>query len=121
MQEDTPLSCTSGHYIDYDSTNKQISCKTGCSENLSIRQPGAGANQGICNSQCPANVQSCPSFNLPNYKTEFICNGGFYRIAYQCIESDLDENSALFFSKCYNSPNFYRIVSEETKSKLTKT
>ena len=119
MDEETPLSCTSGYYIDYDSTNNQISCKTGCSENLVIRQPGAGSNQGICNSLCPDNVQSCPSFNLPNYKTGFVCNGGYYRIAYQCLESDLDENSALFFSKCYNSPNFYRTISEETKSKLS--
>ena len=119
MGEDTPLSCYSGQFIDYDETNKQISCHTVCNQNLVIRQPGAGANVGICNSQCPDNVQTCPSNNLNNYRSGFVCNGGYYRIAYQCLDSSLDENSALFFSKCYNSPNFYRTLSEQTKSKLS--
>ena len=86
-------------------TLARTSTTEGCSEDKIIRQPGAGENPGICNSLCPDNVQSCPSFNLPNYKTGFVCNGGYYRIAYQCLESDLDENSALFFSKCYNRCN----------------
>ena len=117
MGEDTPLSCYSGQYIDY--SNNQISCKTGCSEFNVIRQPGTGKNPGICNSQCPENVQTCPSNNSNNYVSGFVCNGGYYRIAYQCLDQSLDENSALFFSKCYNSPNFYRMLSENTKSKLS--
>ena len=119
MDENTPLSCTTGQYIDYDSTNLQISCNTVCSEDGVIRQPGAGENPGICNSNCPENVQTCPSNNLQNYKNGFVCNGGFYRIAYQCIEQSLDENSALFFSKCYNSPNFYISISTSTQEKLS--
>ena len=119
MDENTPLSCYSGQYIDYDETNSQISCSTGCSEDKVIRQPGAGEDPGICNSLCPDNVQSCPSNNLNNYRTGFSCIGGFYRIAYQCYDSSLDENSALFFSKCYNSPNFYRTISTTTQEKLS--
>ena len=84
MGEDTPLSCYSGQYIDY--SNNQISCKTGCSEFSVIRQPGTGKNPGICNSQCPENVQTCPSNNLNNYVSGFVCNGGYYRIAYQCLD-----------------------------------
>ena len=119
MEEDTPLSCYIGQYINYDVTNSQIICQTGCSAENKIRQPGAGENPGICNSLCPDNVQSCPSYNLINYKSGFICKGGYYRIAYQCLDTSLDENSALFFSKCYNSPNFYRTLSTSTQNKLS--
>ena len=118
MEENTPLCCEPGQYIDYDGTSR-ISCNTGCNRNLMIRQPGTGENPGICNSECPDNVQNCPSFSLNNYGNGFVCMGGFYRIAYQCIDSQYDENSALFFSKCYNSPNFYRIISTETQDKLS--
>ena len=119
MDENTPLSCDQGQYIDYDSTNLQISCNTICSDATVIRQPGAGKTKGICNSNCPENVRTCPNNNLANYKNGFSCNGGYYRIAYQCIEQSLDENSALFFSKCYNSPNFYRTISTTTQEKLS--
>ena len=116
MEENTPLSCTSGQYIDYN--NQEISCKTGCSNGL-IRQPGTGENPGICNSECPEGVGTCPSSNLNNYENGFICMGSYFRIAYQCYEESLDENSALFFSKCYNSPNFFRSISTTTQEKLS--
>ena len=118
MEENTPLSCEAGQYIDYRGDN-QIACNTQCRTFNQIRQPGAGENPGICNSECPSNVRDCPSSNLNNYKSGFNCMGGFYRIAYQCYEQSLDENSALFFSKCYNSPNFYRILSNDALDKLS--
>ena len=119
MAENTPLSCFSGQYISYDETNQRISCSTGCSGELNIRQPGTGENPGICNSVCPDYVSSCPSYTLDNYQSGFTCMGSYYRIAYQCLESGLDENSALFFSKCYNSPNFYRTITPQTQEKLS--
>ena len=118
MEEDTPLSCQSGQYIDLVGNN-EISCNTVCGDANTIRQPGTGENPGICNSECPDNVKDCPSANLNNYVSGFNCMGGFYRIAYQCYQAELDENSALFFSKCYNSPNFYITISTETLEKLS--
>ena len=118
MEENTPLSCEPGQYIDLMGDG-QISCNTGCNDAKTIRQPGAGENPGICNSNCPENVRDCPNTNLNNYVSGYNCMGGFHRIAYQCYEESLDENSALFFSKCYNSPNFFRIISTDTQDLLS--
>ena len=119
MEENTPLSCEPGQYIDYSETNEAIYCNTGCNKFGVIRQPGAGENPGICNSDCPSYVSTCPSSNLNDYVNGFICMGGYYRIAYQCYQNDLDTNSALFFSKCYNSPNFYQIITTDTSNELS--
>ena len=117
-EENTPLSCQPGQYIDLRG-GTEIVCNTQCNRDKSIRQPGAGENQGICNSECPENVATCPSGNLLNYVSGFDCMGGFYRIAYQCYNTELDANSALFFSKCYNSPNFFITLSTETNNQLS--
>ena len=42
-----------------------------------------------------------------------------YGNKYKCIDSSLNLNSSFYFSRCYNSPNFYKSISLETKSKLT--
>ena len=116
MEENTPLACETGQYIDFDGIN-QISCHTYCSSQ-GIRQPGCGENPGICNSECPDGTQVCPSYQLSNYPSGFTCLGNRYRIGYQCPETSLEENSAFFFTKCYNSPNFYRIISTQTQDKI---
>ena len=118
MEENTPLACETGQYIDYDGTS-DISCHTGCTDGSTIRQPGCGINPGICNSACPENTQNCPSKQLNNFVSGFTCLANNYRIGYRCPEISTNADSGLFFSKCYNSPNFYRIVSTDTQSKLS--
>lgn len=122
MDEETPLSCLVNHFIHIDPNTKAITCKTECPANT-IRAPGTTSNQGICNTDCGmagAGIQKCPSSGsgtLANYPNEYTCNTGFSRINYKCINTnDYALKSAIFVSRCYQSPNIYRSLMSGTKA-----
>ena len=116
MEERTPLCCMPNYYITMDSFG-QISCKGGC-EIDDIRNPGTHATQGICNSICQEGTKQCPGSSsalLKDYPTNYRCDDNTYRIGYHCVNNQYNLQSALFFSKCYNSPNFGVTISSQSK------
>ena len=89
-----------------------------------MRVPGTPYNRGICSVQVYGQLKlkgDISSSNLKNYSTKslFSCGGSNPLIGYNCSKSDFDEQSALFFSRCYNQPNFYKEISNESKEKLS--
>lgn len=87
-----------------------------------FRVPGAPYYSGICGIHSKndiENVESIPkSFvQLRDYtqKDIFSCNGNYNQIGYTCFDKTLDEKSGFFFSRCYNQPNFYGEISNESK------
>ena len=116
MEEDTPISCLPNYYITVDSNGK-IYCSGGCIKD-DIRQPGTNATHGICNSICDKGTKSCPgsgSSVLKDYQLNYQCNDNNYRVGYHCVNTQYNLQSALFFSKCYNSPNFCVDINSETQ------
>ena len=82
--------------------------------------PGTPRDRNICNVNCPesskekTNDGKCP-VTVPIMK----CKDDEIRIGYKCEENPNEDISAFFFSKCYNSPNFYRTISTNTLNKIT--
>ena len=118
MEEKTPLSCLQNFYITADAED-QIYCSGSCIREQ-IRHPGNNQTQGICNSDCDKGTKQCPGTSsafLKDYQLNYKCDDNSYRIGYHCIGTQYNTKSALFFSKCYNSPNFFRNIDEETQYK----
>ena len=116
MEERTPICCLPNYYITSDSSG-QISCSGGC-EIDQMRNPGTNATQGICNSLCYEGTKQCPgssSAMLKDYPINYKCEDNTYRIGYHCVSSQYNLQSALFFSKCYNSPNFEIKIDSESQ------
>jgi hypothetical protein len=127
MDEKTPLTCESGNILTLNSTG-EIICNHQCfnvdideQNKFNFITPGTPRNRGICNTLCPTPSLSsdptlCPyTLNL----MKCIPINDYYQIGYKCIEEDNNDISALFFSKCYNSPNFYRTISTTTLEKIS--
>ena len=111
MEENTPLSCLQNFYITADAEG-QIYCSGNCIREQ-IRHPGNNQTQGICNSNCDKGTKQCPGTSsafLKDYQLNYKCDENSYRIGYHCIGTQYNTKSALFFSKCYNSQIFIRIL-----------
>ena len=122
MDENTPLSCQAGYIFTLDSitssvTYNKILCTSECITEESLT-PGTQKDRGICNTNCPAECKGQNFGKCPTTATTMACDDDHYRIGYKCIPKAKDEVSALFFSKCYNSPNFYRTISTSTLSQI---
>ena len=118
MEERTPISCLPNYYITADDED-QIYCSGRCIREQ-IRHPGNNQTQGICNSYCDKGTKQCPGTSssfLNDYKTNYECNENNFRIGYHCLGKQYSSKSALFFSKCYNSPNFAVNIDSETQYK----
>ena len=118
MDEDMPLSCQSDKLTKLiENGEEKIRCNSVCVTPEFIT-PGTEINRPICNANC-GDIPKANSFNskCPNPPSTMKCGSGHYRIGYKCIEKNIE--SALFFSKCYNSPNFYRTISTNTLNKIT--
>ena len=129
MDEYVPLACQAGSLITLvdielnDGTIiKRINCTSQCYTEEFIT-PGTPKDRGICNAECPSETKDSNS-KCPITAKSMICGDEAdgtknYRIGYKCIEANYNEKSALFFSKCYNSPNFYRTISTNTINRLS--
>ena len=118
MEERTPISCLPNYYITADDED-QIYCSGNCIREQ-IRHPSTNQTQGICNSYCDKGTKQCPGTSssfLNDYQINYKCNDNNFRIGYHCIGKSYSAKSALFFSKCYNSPNFGQDLDEETQYK----
>ena len=116
--------CRRGYFITYNETTNGPTCSNQCTKlstgEQSIRVPGAPSDSGICS--IPINSKMAPFSGslLENYSQKtYICGPGKIQIGYYCYEPDLDEKSAFFFSRCYNQPNFYGEISNESKEKFS--
>ena len=121
MGENIPISCQSGSLYtmeEEEDGEKKIKCMPKCYIEEFIT-PGTPRDRGICNTQCDLdNLQSDDS-KCPLTASTMKCKENSYRIGYKCISEEENKKSALFFSKCYNSPNFYRTISTNTINTLS--
>ena len=116
MEEKTPLTCLPNYYITADAEDN-IYCSGNCIRE-EIRHPGNNQTQGICNSYCDKGTKQCPGTSsafLKDYQLNYKCNENNYRVGYHCIGTQYSAKSALFFSKCYNSPNFYTNIGDDSQ------
>ena len=123
MEENMPLICESGYAFTFDKDTEKVLCVDECSvthNSFEYTTPGTAGNLGICNSFCPAESknEATPPQCTPKV-TNMQCKGDYLRIGYKCIPKDKNDISALFFSKCYNSPNFYKTISTSTLSQIS--
>ena len=117
-EDKIPIVCREPNYLQIQ--DGFPTCIDKCTNNY-YRIPGTPYSSGICNidsKNCIENVKSI-SDTLNDYsKGNFTCDENYNQIGYSCFKKDLDENSALFFSRCYNQPNFYGEISNEIKEQL---
>ena len=121
MDEDMPLSCQSGGFYTklMENDEEKFRCNPTCVTEEFIT-PGTERDRAICNTNCgeiPKLPENSYDEKCPVSPSTMKCGNGYYRIGYKCVRDNLD--SALFFSKCYNSPNFYRTISTNTLNKIT--
>ena len=125
MEEKMPLSCQSGHVFSLDitdATSPKVSCINKCNinhENIFLT-PGTPRDRGICNTFCPTeSISTTSDLQCSSPARLMKCENGYIRIGYKCVPQNNIEVSALFFSKCYNSPNFYRTISTTTLNQIS--
>ena len=83
-----------------------------------IRVPGTPYYSGICSVEADGAIPTLPN-NMINYTSILNCDKSNYnQVGYNCFTKNLDQDSAFFFSRCYNQPNFYGEISNESKEKL---
>ena len=119
MDEDEPISCQTGRQLTKESSDDgdgKIKCDSKCDVEEFII-PGTPSDRGICNANC-SEYSKDSSGKCPISARSMKC-GEKQIIGYKCIDKSEIEKSALFFSKCYNSPNFYRTISTNTINKLS--
>jgi len=117
-EEKIPIVCIERNYLSISSNGP--TCSNTCI-NKYIRVPGAPYYAGICSIQAGADIKDIPNTDtqLSNYSQKVLkCDGKFNQVGFNCFNVDSDINSAFFFSRCYNQPNFYGEISNESKEKL---
>ena len=119
LDENEPFICHNHFTINIDENNYKSYCKETC-DYKKMRNPGTQEKNGICNSEISdfliGNLNSINE--IENYKTSFSCSSGYQLINYKCIENKRIENSAIFFNRCYNQPNFYKTITNDHKNKI---
>ena len=79
-----------------------------------MRIPGTMETKGICSINKPSDL----SINaLNDYPNNIACSSSANLIDYKC-KIDTEQMSALFYSRCYNTPNFYKTLSNSVKQKF---
>ena len=117
-EDKIPIVCIERNYLSISSNGP--TCSNTC-YNKYIRVPGAPYYAGICSIQAGADIKDIPNTDtqLSNYSQKVLkCDGKFNQVGFNCFNVDSDINSAFFFSRCYNQPNFYGEISNESKEKL---
>ena len=120
----TPIVCRNLHYITtLDEINP--SCEDQCykiNDEQMIRVPGAPSHAGICGiapaNKIQLNTPTAMAFTDYYGQNTLKCEGNYNQIGYKCYDKTKDEKSGFFFSRCYNQPNFYGVISNESKEKM---
>ena len=116
MDENKAFVCLDNYYVNpSDSTvTCDIECKFG-----KMRIPGTMETKGICSIPSSEGISTTFSSvaTLSSYTTSVQCGSGT-QIDYKCQTVD-ETKSALFYSRCYNPPNFYKTISNSVKQKFS--
>ena len=118
VEETTCLQCDSNYYYNAPLATGQT-CASSCPANTP-RSPGSVSLSAICNSTCSDTI-SCPVASpgqLQDFPANFSCLATHKRSSYKCLLDADDKKSSLFFSRCYNSPNFTHDLSVATKTAI---
>ena len=111
LNDNIPFVCLNNYYLYL--TDSTISCEQNCGDDK-MRIPGTMETKGICSINKPSDL----SINaLNDYPNNIACSSSANLIDYKC-KADSDEKSALFYSRCYNTPNFYKTLSNSVKQKF---
>ena len=89
-------------YIDLDTLEKISTCRSSC------RPPDSYYKRNFCLlKQNTLNMFSCAnSYAIKDdYFNQYLCQEGYTKVYYECIESHLLEKSALYFSNIYSFSN----------------
>ena len=98
-----PLTCRNGEFLNIDS-NYKVNCDDKCYNNK-MRTPGTYEFVPLCNANLPEDHVTLDNFNGKDLSiTKFCSQIDFFQIDYLCKAKP--KNSALFYSRCYNPPNF---------------
>lgn len=115
-----PLQCTTNNYIQALTLSNMV-CNNTCPSDTT-RAPGSEIKKGICNFNCDTTkTSSCPSSSgIQDFPNNFTCTvGTYHRNDYYCIEDSKKDLTALYYSRCFNMPNFYINFSAATISSLS--
>ena len=125
-----PIVCMEKRYITRE-INK-INCTEKClDEKYIMRIPGTPSYSGIFNLPLERHVKLDGDASYTNFldycsKKSLLCDSNFLQVGYNCHDPEIDpikntnrdKKSAFFFSRCYNQPNFYGEISNESKELL---
>ena len=120
--ERIPIVCMGGKYITLD--EEKVNCLDKCLDSeLKLRVPGAPSHAGICSLPAKKGRELAgESFasNLIDYygKKFLVCEPSYTQVGYNCNDKNRNDKSGFFFSRCYNQPNFYGVISNPTKQEL---
>ena len=62
------------------------------------------AKTALCNYKLSVHAQY---HGIDDYPSNMLCTNGYVRVGYKCLPRDSQENSALYFNRCYNFYPFY--------------
>ena len=115
MGESKAFVCLQNYYVNPTDTN--VTCNSECL-NKQMRIPGTMETKGICSVNISSGVNTTfgSAAALSGYPSMVECGSG-NQIDYKCKDAD-PINSALFYSRCYNPPNFYKTLSNSVKQKF---
>ena len=114
MDENKAMVCLDNYYINAEET---VTCEIKCNSDT-MRIPGTMETKGICSVPKPSGITTSFSSvaTLSSYTTSVQCGSGT-QIDYKCQTVD-ETKSALFYSRCYNPPNFYKTISNAARQKF---
>ena len=108
------------YYLDLETRNNTDDCED--SEYGKCRLPDLTDKRTYCLFNTgDNNLESCESkvsdANFTNFDEGFICPNGFTKVYYECIDNNIIENSALYFSNIYSFNNLvFETSDDEIKS-----
>ena len=104
--ENNPIVCKNNFFLNIKN-DQSVYCSSKC-ENNKMRTPGNHEILPICNSNIPENNILNTNFDGKNLNVNFCDQNEYFQIDYKCKKNPLI--SALFYSRCYNPPNFTFLI-----------
>ena len=104
--ENDPIVCKNNFFLNIKN-DQSVYCSSKC-ENNKMRTPGNHEILPICNSNIPENNILNTNFDGKNLNVNFCDQNEYFQIDYKCKKNPLI--SALFYSRCYNPPNFTFLI-----------
>ena len=103
------IQCNSNKFLTLENNNNI--CQTSCTGDFN-RGPGSlmdmdasKAKTALCNYKL-SNFHT-QYHGIDDYSSNLLCTNGYVRVGYKCLSKDSQENSALYFNRCYNFYPFY--------------